>query len=145
MDEHINVFDHLSVLNGIVYELETIGVKIDDKNKALRLIWSFPSSYERIKPVLIYGKETLSFEEVSSKIISEKIRLNGEENTSSNSMLVARERLYVKKNNETSVRCWKCGKLGHIKYKCPDGATSKKSSESNASNVSLVVREDDLL
>lgn len=145
IDERTKVSDHLSVLNGIVYELETIGVKIDDEDKSLRLIWSLPSSYEHIKPVLIYGNETLSFEEVSSKIISEERRLNGEENTSSNSVLVCRGRSYVKKNNETGVRCWKCGKLGHIKYKCPDGAAPEKGSESNASNVSLIVREDDLL
>ncbi|CAK8565582.1 unnamed protein product [Lathyrus sativus] len=145
MDEHIKVYDHLSVLNGIVSELETIGVKIDDEDKTLRLIWSLPSSYEHIKPVLIYGKETLSFEEVASKITSEERRLKGEENTSSNSVLVARGRSYVKKNNEMGVTCWKCGKLGHIKYKCIDGAASEKDSESNASNVSLTMREDGLL
>ncbi|CAK8565132.1 unnamed protein product [Lathyrus sativus] len=38
MNEHTKVSDHLSVLNGNVSELETIGVKIDDEDKALRLI-----------------------------------------------------------------------------------------------------------
>ncbi|CAL5198186.1 unnamed protein product [Lathyrus oleraceus] len=144
MDEHKKVSDHLSVLNGIVSDLETIGVKIDDEDKALRLIWSLPSSYDHIKHVLIYEKETLSFEEVASKIIFEE-RLKGVENTSSNLVLVARGMSYVKKNNETGVRFWKCGKLGHIKYKCPDGAMLEKDSESNVSNLSLVVSEDDLL
>lgn len=40
MDEHAEVYDNLSVLNGIVSELESIGVKIDDEDKTLRLIWS---------------------------------------------------------------------------------------------------------
>ncbi|CAL5187691.1 unnamed protein product [Lathyrus oleraceus] len=106
VDEHTKVFDHISVLNGIISELETIGVKIYNEDKALRLIWSFTSSYEHIKLVLIYGKETLSFEEVASKIFSEERRLKGEENTSSNSLLVARGRSYVKKNNEIGVRYW---------------------------------------
>ncbi|CAK8530904.1 unnamed protein product [Lathyrus sativus] len=145
MDEHTKVSDHLSILNGIVSELETTIVKIDDEDKALRLIWSLPSSYGHIKPVLIYGKENLSFKEVASKIISEERSLKGEENTSSNSVLVAKGRSYVKKNNETSVRWWKYGKVGHIKYKCPNGVVSEKGFELNASNASLVVREDDLL
>ena len=115
MDEDTKISDHLSVLNGIVYELETIGVNIDDENKALRLIWSLPSSYEHIKLVLIYGKETLNFEEVASKIIYEERRLKGEDNTSSNSVLVATGRPYVKKNNETGVRCCKYGKIGYLK------------------------------
>ncbi|CAK8536766.1 unnamed protein product [Lathyrus sativus] len=144
MDGHTKVSDHLSVINGIVSELETVGVKIDDEDKSLILARSLSSSYEHIKPVLIYGKKALSFEEVTSKIISKDRRLKGEENTSSNSVLVARGRSYVKKNNETNVRCLKCGKLGHIKYKFSNRAASEKGSKLNASNVSLVMREVDL-
>lgn len=63
-------FYHLSVLNDIFSELEIIRVKIDDdEDKALRLIWYIPSSYEHLKHVLIYGRKILSFEEVASKII----------------------------------------------------------------------------
>ncbi|CAK8568920.1 unnamed protein product [Lathyrus sativus] len=115
MDGHSKVYDHLSVLNDIIYGLETIRIKIDDEDKDLRLIWYLSSSYEHIKPVLIHGNETLSIEEVSIKIIYEEIRSKGEDNTSSNSLLVARGRPYVKKNNETCVRCWKCGMVGHVK------------------------------
>lgn len=145
MDEHTKVSDHLSVLNGIVSELETIGVTINDKEKTLRLTWLLLSSYEHIKPIFKYGKEILSFGEVVSKIIYEEIRLKGEDNTSSNLVLVAIGKYYVKKINGTSVRCWKCIKIGHVKYKCHDRATLEKGSKSNACNVSLVVGDDDLL
>lgn len=70
MEEHTK--DHLSVFNGIYFELETIGVKIDDQDKYLRLIWYLPSSYDHIKPILIYLKETLSFEKVASKLFLKK-------------------------------------------------------------------------
>ncbi|KAF7833174.1 Zinc finger, CCHC-type [Senna tora] len=75
MNEGTKISDHLSTLNGIVSELEYIGVKIDDEDKALRLIWSLPSSYEYIKHILMYEKDTLNFEEVTSKIISEEKRM----------------------------------------------------------------------
>lgn len=71
--------------------------------------------------------------------------MKGKDNTVSNLLLVARGRPYVKKNNETCVRFWTCGKIEHVKYKYPDGAASEKSIESNANNVSLVVGGDDLL
>ncbi|KAF3665365.1 Stromal cell-derived factor 2-like protein [Capsicum annuum] len=48
MDEGITISDHLSVLNEIVSEFESIGVKINDENKTLRLIWSLPSSYKHM-------------------------------------------------------------------------------------------------
>ena len=128
----------------VVSELEAIGVKIDDEDKALRLIWSLPSSYGHIKPVLMYGKETLSFEEVASKIISEERRMKSEGGTSSHSVLVATSGPYGKKNHGKSMACWKCGRPGHVKKNCPGGAISEKGSESDASNVSLVMGEDDI-
>ena len=46
MAEGAKISDHLSVLNGIVSELEAIGVKIKDEDKALRLLchFQFPTS-----------------------------------------------------------------------------------------------------
>ncbi|RYQ84281.1 hypothetical protein Ahy_B10g103423 [Arachis hypogaea] len=54
---NVKISYHLSAINGIVSELEAIGVKIDDEDKELRLILSFLSSYEYIKPVLMYGRK----------------------------------------------------------------------------------------
>jgi hypothetical protein len=62
----------LSVLNGIVSELEALGVQMDDEDKALRLIWSLPSPYEHMKPILIHGKEKIFFSEVTSKLLSKE-------------------------------------------------------------------------
>ena len=67
MPEGTKISNHLSVLNGIVLELEVIGVKIEDEDKALRLLWSLPTSYKHLLPTLIYGKKTIDLEEVTSK------------------------------------------------------------------------------
>ena len=61
MEEGTKISDHLCALNGIIYELESIGVKIDDEDKALRLIWSLPPSYEHMQTVLMYGKKMRIF------------------------------------------------------------------------------------
>ncbi|KAF7812914.1 Zinc finger, CCHC-type [Senna tora] len=65
MNEGTKISDHLSTLNDIVSKLESIGVKIDGEDKALRLVWFLPSSYEFMKHILMYGKDTLNFEEVT--------------------------------------------------------------------------------
>ena len=80
MNEGTTISDHLSVLNGIVFELETIEVKINDEDLALRLIWSLPTSYEHMKPILIHGKEKIIFSEVTGKLFSEENRLSGWKN-----------------------------------------------------------------
>ncbi|KAF6137021.1 hypothetical protein GIB67_030785 [Kingdonia uniflora] len=61
MNEGTSVGDHLGTLNGIVSELESIEVKVEDEDMALQLIWYPPSTFKHLKPTLMYGKETLSF------------------------------------------------------------------------------------
>ncbi|KAF6149224.1 hypothetical protein GIB67_026080, partial [Kingdonia uniflora] len=50
MNEGTSVGDHLGSLNGIVSELESIGVKVEDEDKALQVIWSLPSSFKHLQP-----------------------------------------------------------------------------------------------
>ncbi|KAL4349018.1 hypothetical protein GQ457_17G011060 [Hibiscus cannabinus] len=115
---------------------ETIGVKIDDEDKALRLILSIPTSYEHMKPIFTYEKETLDFAKIANKLISKERGLkNGDRDNivrdSTDSLLVVNEKM--KKN----VVCWRCGKVGHVRKNCPGGASSEKVSESEANIFSL--------
>ena len=143
MDEGAKISDHLSVLNGIISELEAIGVKIEDEDKALRLILSLPPSYEHMKPILMYGKESLNFAEVTGKLLSEERRLKSEGRASTeNSALVASKG--KKKNFMKDIVCWGCGQTGHMKRNCKDGAGSAKGSESVANSVSLFTGDGDV-
>ncbi|KAL9438155.1 hypothetical protein AB3S75_023925 [Citrus x aurantiifolia] len=84
MAEDTKISDHLIVLNGIVSELEAIGVKIEDEDKAFRLLWSLLTSYKHLLPTLMYGKETVDLEEVTSTLLSEERRLSGESTETTN-------------------------------------------------------------
>ncbi|PON86199.1 Zinc finger, CCHC-type [Trema orientale] len=138
MNEGTKIFDHLSVLNSIVSKLEAIGVNIEDEDKALRFIWSLPPFYEHIKPILVYGKETVVFSEVTSKLLSEERRLmGGGSNVPSESSALAVDTR--KKNSEKkNIICWGCRQFGHYKRNCQkSGAGSVKISKSDdAANVS---------
>ena len=105
MAEGTIISDHLSVFNEIVSELESIGVKIDDEDKALRLIWSLSSSYKHMQPILMYGKETVIFSEVTSKLIFAEKRLkNGDEKSLEDSALVVKGKW--KQNFKKKGICW---------------------------------------
>lgn len=54
------------------------------------------------------------------------------------------EGLYWKKH-EMAPRFGKYGNIEHVKNKFPDRASSKKGFESNSSNVSLALEDDDIL
>ncbi|KAL4565087.1 hypothetical protein LXL04_029170 [Taraxacum kok-saghyz] len=124
MNGDTKISDHLSVLNNIVSELEAIGVKVEDEDKTLRLILSLPSSYEHMKPILMYGKETLKYADVIGKLLSEEKRLESSGHTSSSEGM--------------------CGQSGHVKRNCPGGADSVKGSDT-ANMVSVVSDGDDFL
>ena len=49
MEEGTRILDNMSLLNGIILVFDAIGVVISDEDKALHLIWSFPTSYELMK------------------------------------------------------------------------------------------------
>lgn len=55
MEEVTKILDHLGVLNDIIFELKVIRVKIYNEY-TLKLMLSPLSSYEHMKPILMYGK-----------------------------------------------------------------------------------------
>ena len=103
MFEGTKIYDHLEVLNGIVSELESIGVKIDEEDKGLRLIWSLPPSYVHMKPILMHRSSTIYFEDVANKLISEERRLKSEGKSFDNSVLLVDRKMG---NSKGKVTCW---------------------------------------
>ena len=79
MEEGTRISDHISIMNGIILDLETIGFVIFDEYKALRIIWSLPTSYEHMKPISMYGKDTVIYSKVTTKLLSEERRLGSDE------------------------------------------------------------------
>ncbi|VFQ95551.1 unnamed protein product [Cuscuta campestris] len=63
MAEEANFNGHLDEFNKITTELESIDVKIEEEDKALLLLASLPSSFDNIVTTLLFGKETLKFDE----------------------------------------------------------------------------------
>ena len=65
LSQHINVF------NQIISDLKRIDVRFDDEDKALMLLNSLPASstYENLVTTLMWGKETLDLEEITSILL----------------------------------------------------------------------------
>lgn len=51
-------------------DLKCVGVKIEKKDQALLLLSSLPESYNHLVTSILYGKETLKMEEVTSTLIA---------------------------------------------------------------------------
>ena len=61
-------------LNKILLDLKNIDVRIDEEDQALILLCSLPPSFENFVNSLLYGRDTLSLEDVKSALHSKVLR-----------------------------------------------------------------------
>ena len=74
MKENTNLLEHLNKFNMLNTHLLNFGVKIGEEDKAILLLASLPPSYDHLVTTLLYGKETLAFEEVTGSLLSHETR-----------------------------------------------------------------------
>jgi hypothetical protein len=74
MEENTDLLEHLNKFNMLNTQLLNFGVKIEEEDKAILLLASLPSSYDHLVTTLLYGKETLAFEEVTGSLLSHETR-----------------------------------------------------------------------
>ena len=70
MQENTDVLQHLSEFNSLISQLLQFQVTFDDEDKAILLLESLLSSYENLMTTLLYGKDTLKYEQVSGSLLS---------------------------------------------------------------------------
>ena len=60
---------HLYKFNKIIVELDSLELKIEEEDKVLLVFVLLPSSFHGIMTTLMFGKETLKFDEVASVLL----------------------------------------------------------------------------
>ena len=74
MKEGSVVKEHLDAFNSIIMDLGNVDIKVDSKDQALILLCSLPRSYDAFVNTLLYGKDSISLEDVSSALKSRELK-----------------------------------------------------------------------
>nr|GFB19025.1 zinc finger, CCHC-type [Tanacetum cinerariifolium] len=105
--------DHIDEFNKFILDLANIDIEIEDEDKALILITSLPSSYENFVETLLYGRESLTIEDVLATLNSMKLKKRTEGTNKE-----ADDGLYVR---EMSGHSGKAHSRGSLQFKLRGG------------------------
>ena len=79
MKEGSDLLEHLNTFNMLNTQLSSFGVNYEDEDKVLLLLTSLPTSFDHLVTTLMYGKETIVLEEVTSALLSHiKMKQDGD-------------------------------------------------------------------
>eukprot|EP00253_Pinus_taeda_P021625 PITA_21625 len=126
-----SITDHLNTFNTLLVQLESIEVKFESEDKAITLLCSLPKSWDHfVTSISLSSSETLEFDDVVASLLSEETRKRSNLETSTSEALMVRgrskERRFKRQSNSRSkskgkkskVKCWFCGKSGHLEKDC---------------------------
>lgn len=147
MRKSISLKVHLDEFNKITMDLKNIDVKIDDEHQAIIVLCSLPASYEHFITTLLYGKDTISMEDVKASLLSWELRkkVSREKGEGQVEGLFARGRTKEKGSSDkgqsrSKTRSKKekfhyCHKPGHFRRDC------LKLKEKKEKDVASIVEE----
>ncbi|KAF2347481.1 Zinc finger CCHC-type [Trinorchestia longiramus] len=97
-----------------VQELAIIGDAIEEEERVIILLSSLPDRFSTLVTALEAHEEIPAWEVVTERLLNEERRQRGGPGTSDSS-----EKLLVSfKRNKKLIKCFECGKEGHIKRQC---------------------------
>ena len=155
MKEGTSITDHLNVFNTLLVQLQSLDVKFDSEDKAITLLCSLPESWDHFVTSISFSTaDILEFDDVVGALLSEETRKRSNADTSTSEAMMARGRSRERRSGKRSdsrskskgkkskVKCWFCGKSGHLKKDCwkrqqteKKGDSSTEKKEANATDT----------
>lgn len=110
--------------------MENIDIKLDDEDQSLLLLKSLPSEFENLADTLLYGRDSLTLDEVQATLSSKELKKKstGMEDIKAQGLNV-RERSIkrdfkskpqIKSKSREKWKCFVCKKDWHFKKDCPE-------------------------
>eukprot|EP00253_Pinus_taeda_P027912 PITA_27912 len=131
MKEGTSIADHLNAFNTFLVQLQSIEVKIPSEDKAITLLCSLPESWDHfVTSISLSSSEIIEFDDVVASLLSEETRRKSHSETSTSEAMMVRGRSKERrprkpsdsrsksKGKKSKLKCWFCGRSGHLKKDC---------------------------
>ena len=157
MEDGGNLMEHMNLFNGFLDQLKRVDVKIEEEDKALLLLTSLPDSYDNLVTTLLYGKDTVSLEQVEASLVSHYTQKKTSSNDGGGDSTLAvasgsRGRSCERSgggnrhrsgSRRRGVQCYECKDFGHIRKYCPHRKGNDGGDKDSGDKGSLVLLGDD--
>jgi len=133
--------DHLDDFNKIILDLENIESTLEDEDQALLLLRSLPNEFDNLSDTHIYGRDTLSLEEVHAALFTKKLRRKSESKGDQDAKgsftrgrpekkeFKGKKGIRSKSKKGKKKSCFICGSEEHFKKECPEYKKKKKQMD----------------
>ncbi|GJT25022.1 retrovirus-related pol polyprotein from transposon TNT 1-94 [Tanacetum coccineum] len=140
------LFEHIDEFNKLIGDLTNIDVDIDDEDQALMLLTSLPPSYNNFVETLLYGRESLTLEDVLSSLSSQELKKRADAKDHGDGLYVrgrsdhrgnqgrGSSRSKSTGKGTYKLKCYICYSEDHLKKDCPK-KNKKKSTGFVKKNV----------
>ncbi|GJT11953.1 retrovirus-related pol polyprotein from transposon TNT 1-94, partial [Tanacetum coccineum] len=95
--------EHIDEFNKLIGNLANIDVDIDDEDQAVMLLTSLPPSYDNFVETLLYGRESLTLEDVLSSLNSQELKKRTNENDDGDGLYDHLKKDCPKRNKKKSI------------------------------------------
>ncbi|XXG45985.1 hypothetical protein AAC387_Pa02g0930 [Persea americana] len=144
MHEGTSISTHLDSFTKAIVDMKNINVKIDNEDQAM-LLCSLLPSYEHFVDTMMYGRDTLSKEDVEAALNSKELKKKvAAENDGSGEGLEVRGKTKDSsskgkyKSNKKNIECYYCHKKVHIRKNCPERQRKGKEIIRDLSSVDSI-------
>ncbi|KAL6347327.1 hypothetical protein AAG906_016764 [Vitis piasezkii] len=146
----MSIEEHLDHFNKIILDLENIDITISDEDKAILLLTSLDASYTNMKDAIMYGRDSLTFDEVQSILHARELQKQEESKEESGEGLNIRGRSEKRekkgknsksrsKSKTKKFKCFICHKEGHFKKDCPDRRQNTVKKTVNEGDAAVIL------
>lgn len=141
MDESTTLQDHLNEFNRMLSELLNLEVKMSEEDKVAVLLASLPEKYDHLVTTMLYGKQSIVLDEVTSTLLSNENRRKVVDGIYEDSKVLSvrgrresrdqgwKSSKSTYSGNHRDKECYYCHEKGHIAKNCPK--LKKKKDEGN--------------
>ena len=125
--------EHLKKFAELFSEMAVVGDVVDDEDQVICLLASLPDEYSTLVTALEASEKVPTWDVVTERLIHEENKFIEKGSESSSAFLTKSHSNQDSRKFKKSVKCYNCGKLGHIKKNCRAG--KNKESKDNVHYV----------